>query len=279
MASGTSSAAGKATGPQSPDAIGGSPQMHLHAEDVSNPQDSQMREGDVQDPQETQTREGEPQSMPERQEEAMLQDQPLQDTQVGTQPVAIDPQESPQIPEREATLSPRPSRITPTGVNPVIPHPELQSQGEDPATDQPGGIPLRRDPNYAEIIWVDVPTNDTMTLVQPRQKDDLPAHIKGRAQWGKSERLPADASHPQPPPQKAARLLGEEVTPTRTEGDRPNTYYLRMKYCDLPIEYVNATTWYRLYWQADQGQYALDGNGQIAAYQHGLGTSAQPTRR
>ncbi|KAI0289468.1 hypothetical protein BC826DRAFT_1107042 [Russula brevipes] len=84
MASGTSGAAGKATDPQSPDAIGGSPQMQIHAEDVSSPQHSQtrggdvsnpqvaqMREGDVPNPRETQMREGEPQSMPERQEEAM----------------------------------------------------------------------------------------------------------------------------------------------------------------------------------------------------------------
>ncbi|KAI0285210.1 hypothetical protein BC826DRAFT_973074 [Russula brevipes] len=132
MASGTSGAAGKATGPQSLDVIGGSPQMQIHAEDIAP-----MREGDVPNPREMQMREGEPQSMPKRQEEAIIGRTPPTDT--GRRTIVA--------PKREFHLQ---------------------------------NILL-----MPEIVWVDIPTKDMITFLHPRHQDDLPPHIKGRAQWGK----------------------------------------------------------------------------------------------
>ncbi|KAI0277266.1 hypothetical protein BC826DRAFT_976657 [Russula brevipes] len=246
----TSDAAGKATGPQSPDAIGGSPQMQIHAEDVSspqysqtrggdvsNPQVAQMREGDVPDPRITQMREGEPPSMPERQEEAM---------------------------------SARPMRV---GIH--IGRTPPTDTGEGPSSLRRREFHLQNILLMPEIVWVDIPTKDTITFLYPRHQDDLPPHIKGRAQWGKPQLLPADASEPTPPRQKVARLLeGEE---TRHDQDvRPDSYYIQMGSLELPIEFINAEEWHRLHWQVDQGKYTIDGNGQLAAYRCGLGTPGQP---
>ncbi|KAI0280865.1 hypothetical protein BC826DRAFT_1111847 [Russula brevipes] len=320
MASGTSGAAGKATGPQSPDAIGGSPQMQIHAEDVSSPQHSQtrggdvsnpqvaqMREGDVPDPRITQMREGEPQSMPERQEEAMS----ARPTRVGIQSVATNPQGP--TPKGTVAVSPQ---CMPMPLEVVIPdlHPShlckegSSSQSRDKRTviSRPSspasarqpvvvfsprtarkyqelipipphvrGIEEITHPGEPDIIWVDIPVDGTMRYLPTRKADDLPPNIKGRAKWGKPRPMTKDEGGPQQPRRKEARKL---TPPTRhDEADlRPDSYYLTMGSIDLPIEFVNASEWHRVYWQSDQEAYALDGTGQLAAYRCGLGTPGQP---
>ncbi|KAI0289470.1 hypothetical protein BC826DRAFT_970979 [Russula brevipes] len=307
MASGTSGAAGKATGPQSPDTIGGSPQMQIHAEDVSSPQHSQTRGGDVSNPQVTQMREGEPQSMPEWQEEAMS----ARPTQVGIQSVATNPQEP--TPKGTVALSPQ---CMPMPLEVVIPdlHPShlckegSSSQSRDKRTviSRPSspasarqpvvvfsprtarkyqelipipphvrGIKEITHPGEPDIIWVDIPVDGTMRYLPTRKADDLPPNIKGRAKWGKPRPMTKEEGGPQQPRQKEARKL---TPPTRhDEADlRPDSYYLTMGSIDLPIEFVNASEWHRVYWQSDQEAYALDGTGQLAAYRCGLGTPGQP---
>src|SRR3984893_5464041 len=46
---------------------------------------------------------------------------------------------------------------------------------------------------------------------------------------------------------------------------------------DVPIEFINGCEWHRLFWQWDEGKYALRSNNQLVAYRCGLGTPGQPT--